>query len=143
MAHPQIDVVGESKFRLPVERSAIWVWWSVEFHATSPRRETGNGSCRYQVLEMDFGSSSVARASSAKCNHRLRNCPFHASPSRTLGSKVRGLLALTRPLLRFKISLRRQDRERPPLFMIISTEGDDRTHRAIRVAELNFHHWAV
>ena len=33
------------------------------------------------------------------------------------------LLTLTRPLLRFKIRLREQNRERPPLFIIIGTEA--------------------
>ena len=32
---PQIDAVGESKFMLPVERSAIWALLSVGLHAAS------------------------------------------------------------------------------------------------------------
>ncbi len=101
-----------------------------------------NGSCRNQVLEMGFGFPPVARASSTEGDRRLRNRSLHASPGRTLFSKFMGLLTLTRPLLCFKIRLREQDRECPPFFMIIGAAGNDRTHGAIRVAELNFHYRA-
>ena len=92
------------------------------------------------MLEMRFGYPSVARTTGTEYNSGLRNRPLHASPGRTLFSKLMSLLTLTRPLLGFKMRLRKQNRERPPFLMIVCAEGDDRTDRAIGMAELNFHH---
>ena len=80
------------------------------------------------MLKMRFGYPPVARTTGSESNRNLRNCAFHASAGRILFSKISRLLALAGTLLRFKMGLREQDRERSPLFMIISAEGNDRAH---------------
>ncbi len=102
-----------------------------------------NSRRRDHMLEMGFGHSPVAGTTGTERNRCLSHRPFDSRTSGTLRSKVRGLLALAGALLRFKVRLGKEDGERPPFLMVIGAAGDDRTDRAIRVAELNFHDWAI
>lgn len=73
--------------------------------------DSGGG---HQMLEMGFRQSPVARSPRIESPSDLGNCPLNTGAGRTLVSKIRGLLALTGPLLRFKMGLRRQDGESSP-----------------------------